>query len=97
MEHIAKTTQKLLKQWQDKRGTDTTGIIKKYLKALLTRQEYRHITNCFVRSYKLTLHIDSPTWLYMINLKKNSLLNELNQALGPIDNIREIFLQLENR
>jgi len=95
MEPIRATTQKLIRDWSSKRQNREEGVVKNNLKQFFTRQEQRHITKLFFRGARLIMNVDSSAWLYQLNLKKEQLLQYLNQTLEPHQAIAEILLQLD--
>lgn len=96
MEHIGVITEKLIKDWQGKTRTQKKEVLGDSLKKLLSKKEQKHIMHWSLRDSRLILSVDSSTWLYILNLKKEQLLKGLNQILSPQEAITEIFLQLGN-
>lgn len=95
MEPIRATTQRLIKNWSTKRQKDIEAVLKDSLKKFLTKQERRHIKYYFLKDSRIILNVDSSAWLYLLNLKKEQLLKNLNQILKPKGVLTEIFLQLD--
>ena len=97
MEFIRTTIEKVISDWQDKQQEEKGDILTQGLKKILTKQERRHIRYHSLRNSRVILTIDSSTWLYTLNLKREQLLRNLNQILQPKEVIVEILLQLDKK
>jgi hypothetical protein len=95
MEHIRVTTERLIKDWQNRKDVWQERDIWDDLKKNLTKQEQKHIKHYSLQNSQVILDIDSSVWLYTINLKKERLLKGLNRELQSKHAITKIFLRLK--
>ena len=95
MEPIRDTAQRLIRNWLTKRQKETEDILGDALRKLLTPKERRHITFYSLRDSRIILNVDSSAWFYLLNVKKEQLLKNLNQILKPSQAIVEILLRLD--
>jgi hypothetical protein len=95
METIGNTAQRLIRYWSTQRQNKEEDIIRRGLRRLLTKQEQRHITRYLFKDTRIILYVDSSAWLYQLNLKKEQLIQYLNQAPRPDQAITEIILRLD--
>ncbi len=63
---------------------DPEGILKK----LLTKREIEHIKFNYFRSGIFGIKVDSSSWLYQLNFKKQDLLIALKKKLPEIKDVR---------
>jgi len=59
-----------------------------WLKKVLTKKELGHIKFNYFRKGLLSLNVDSSSWLYSLNLQKESLLEKLKKCSSEIKEIR---------
>ena len=87
MEAIKDTLQGLMRSWEErlkKSSPDEPGV---WLRKLLTKKELRHIKFRYFKKGILGLNVDSSTWLYYFNLKKEEFLNRLCQQSAGVKDI----------
>lgn len=99
MEQIHITTKRFIQELERKKYTTVKkeNIFKNKLKLFLTKQEQKHIKYYTFKDSYVTLHIDSSVWLYILNLKKEQLLKNLNQTANSKEIITKILLQLDTQ
>jgi len=88
IEPIKETIAGLMQDWaaQKKRAPpDDPWVL---LKKALTKRELRHIKVSYFRKGILGLHVDSSSWLYSLNLRKQTLLSKLTAKSAGIKDIR---------
>jgi hypothetical protein len=88
MERIKETVKAVMERLADKdserRALDPRGILRK----ALTKKEREHIKFNYFKGGILNLNVDSSSWLYNLNLKKESLVARLNKKLKALKDIR---------
>jgi hypothetical protein len=88
MEAIKDTVTSVMQGLQAKktrtRGDEPGALLKK----VLTKKELGHIKFNYFKKGILSLCVDSSSWLYNLNLKKEDLLFELNKKSSAIKDIR---------
>lgn len=65
-------------------GTDPQEALKK----ILTKKEYGHIKFNYFKKGILGFKVDSSTWLYSLNLKKEGIVQQLKKELPDLKDIR---------
>lgn len=95
MEPIRATTQRLIKTLSAQRHQDKENILAAGLRSILTKEERKHIKYYSFKDTQVILNLDSSVWIYLLNLKKKQLLNNLNQNLTPKEAVNEIILRLD--
>jgi hypothetical protein len=93
MESIRATTQKLINNLSYSKQKE--DILKQGLRRVFSNKERRHIKNHSFNNRRIVLNVDSSVWLYLLNLKKEQLLKNINQTLKPTEAITEIHLRLD--
>ncbi|MCK9572240.1 MAG: DUF721 domain-containing protein [Candidatus Omnitrophica bacterium] len=63
------------------------GSCEECLKKALTKRELGHIRINYFRKGILGLYVDSSSWLYALNLKKEAILEKLQQENSAIKKI----------
>lgn len=63
------------------------------LLGLLDEKEKKHIKPHGLRSAVLTLYVDSPAWMYALNLKKAQLIRRLQEKISQ-DIVKEIRFRI---
>jgi len=79
MEAIKVTVEAVLKRLSAKKGASLGSDPEDWLKKLLTKKELEHIKFKYFKKGVLALNVDSSSWLYMLNIKKESLLKDLKK------------------
>ncbi|MFA4889336.1 MAG: DciA family protein [Candidatus Omnitrophota bacterium] len=59
-----------------------------WLKKTLTKKELKHIKVKYFRKGILGLNVDSSSWIYTLNLKKEALLKKFQQCCAALKDIR---------
>lgn len=80
-ELISKTVQTLLEDLVSKRYGEQRDI-NEALVSCLEKKEKAHVRPLALRDSVLTLSVDSPAWVYVLNQKKPRLLSELRSRVG---------------
>jgi len=88
MEAIDKVVQAVLDDWRKQKDGSAGGAPEAALKKILTKQEVRHIKFNHSKEGVVSINVDSSSWLYSLNLKKEQLLAALKKESGGIKDIR---------
>jgi len=88
MEQIKDTIAQVMQGLQKKKTHPAKDDPGDLLKKVLTKRELEHIKFHYFRKGVLGLYVDSSSWLYNFNLKKENILRELNQRSRAIKDIR---------
>lgn len=88
METIKETLQTVMRTWEKKILQPDQDNPELALKKLLTRKESGHIKFRYFRKGILSFNVDSSSWLYHFNLKKEKLLSSLQAGLPALKEIR---------
>ena len=88
MERISDTIQNVIQELTSKQSADPGDTPEAWLKKALTKRELGHIKFQYLRKGVLGLTVDSSSWLYSLNLKKEVLLNKLKASSSQIREIR---------
>ena len=88
MERIKDTLQNVFKELVAKKSSPGGNAPEDWLKKALTKRELGHIKFNYFRRGTLGLNVDSSSWLYSLNLKKEDLLKKLRNHLSGIKDIR---------
>jgi hypothetical protein len=91
-ELITKTLEAVFKELSSAKK-DLSEMACNELTALLDEKERKHIRPQGLRAGILTVHIDSPAWMYTLNLKKAWLLQQLQEKIGR-DALKDIRLRI---
>lgn len=90
-EQIGKTIEGILKELVSVKK-ETKQVIYDTIIALLDEREKQHIQPYNYKNAVVTLHIDSPAWMYAFNLKKKQFLKALQEKAG--EEVKEIKLRI---
>ncbi len=85
-EQIAKTLEAVFKELSASKK-DTQQMVYNELMAQLDEKERRHIRPGSLHRGVLTLYIDSPAWMYSLNLKKARLLKRLQETVDKTNQV----------
>lgn len=88
MEQIKDTLVTVFQGLMDKKAGITGPDPQEALKKILTKKEYGHIKFNYFKKGILGLSIDSSSWLYNFNLKKETMLQRIKKELPDIKDIR---------
>jgi hypothetical protein len=88
MEAIKETVKSLMEEWDKRRKSAASNEFWGLLKKALTKKELMHTKFSYFRGGILALNVDSSAWLYKLNLKKETLLAELNKKFNNLKDIR---------
>jgi len=87
MEPLKNTLDTLMRGLLDKKAGSLDAHPEQWLKKTLTNKELRHIKVKYFSKGILGLSVDSSAWLYILNLKKEELLNKLKKESPRLKNI----------
>ena len=87
MEHLKTTLDALIQGLADKKACLPAGGPQQWLKKTLTKKELRHIKVKYFSKGTLGLSVDSSSWLYILSLKKEELLDKLKEESPELKNI----------
>ncbi len=88
MEVIKDTVKNVIQDLITKKSATGIDGPEALLKKVLTRKELEHIRFSYFKQGVLGLYVDSSTWLYSLNLKKEDLLTKLGVKSKAIKDIR---------
>ena len=88
-----KDTLEVILQKLHSQGKNKEEALSDILMSQLAPEERAHVQPWSLRKGVFTLHIDSPGWMYALNLKKAQLLKEL-QARTNRETIKDIRLRI---
>lgn len=92
VEQIGKTVEAILKALSSAKK-ETKQVIYDTIIESLDAREKKHIQPYSYKNNVVTLHIDSPTWMYAVNLKKNQILKIVQEKTG-IEAVKDIQLRI---
>jgi len=87
MEAINKVIQDVLAGWSKEKGGPAGSGPEGVLKKILTKQEQGHIKFNYSKGGVISVNVDSSSWMYSLNLKKESLLAALEKESAGIKDI----------
>ena len=87
MELLKDTLMDLMSKLGTKKAVFQEAGPQKWLKKALTKKELGHIRVKYFNKGVLGLSVDSSAWLYILSLKKDTLLKELKKENPEIKNI----------
>lgn len=61
--------------------------VERILQNILEKQELKHIKFVGQKEGNFLIHVDSPTWLYQMNMKKNRILERLKDEISEVKTI----------
>jgi hypothetical protein len=88
METIKETISRLMHELGSRQKNSRSDEISAWLENALSTKERKHISSCSEHKGALRLKVDSSSWIYHLNLKKETLLNGIRQHLPHITEIR---------
>jgi len=88
MEQIKDTLQTIFKDLSGKKTKTPEDNPEGWLKKILTKRELGHIKFYYFKKGILGLKVDSSAWMYNFNLKKETLITQLQQYSKEIKDIR---------
>jgi len=88
MENIKETILAVMQELSDKKSAPDKNNPQAWLENILTKKELRHIKVNYFKRGVLGILVDSSTWLYQLNLKKEHLLESVRQDGHNAQDIR---------
>ena len=88
MEKIQETVLRVIRELDGKHKNPQADEIGAWLTQALSAKERKHISSYAEHKGILRLRVDSSSWIYYLNLKKETLLNSIRQSLPRIKEIR---------
>jgi hypothetical protein len=88
MEIIKETILTVMQELSDKKSAPDKHNPQTWLENILTQKELRHIKVNYFKLGILVLLVDSSTWLYQLNLKKEHILESLRRNGHQVGDIR---------
>jgi len=88
MEPIKSVIYSFLEGLEEKRNKISSLNPDDHLKKVLTKRELEHIKLNNFKKGILSFIVDSSSWMYYFNLKKESLIKEFKKDLKDLKNIR---------
>lgn len=88
MNSIKETLQEVMRSIEAKRTRGVEKNPEAWLKNVLTKKELKHIKFNYFRKGILSIKVDSSSWLYSLNLRKEELLGRLKSTSATIEDIR---------
>jgi hypothetical protein len=87
MELLKNTLDDVMRQLGEKKSVFQEAGPQQWLKKALTKKELGHIRVKYFSKGVLGLSVDSSAWLYILSLKKEELLKELQKENPDLKNI----------
>ncbi|MFA5005366.1 MAG: DciA family protein [Candidatus Omnitrophota bacterium] len=87
MEQIKETLKIVMRDLCGEKKLIAPGACEECLKKTLTKKELEHIRINYFKKGILSLYVDSSSWLYALNLKKEEILTKLQQENSAITKI----------
>lgn len=88
MEKIKETIYRVMHELDNKQKNPQTDAIGAWLQKALSTKERKHISSYSEYKGILRFKVDSSSWIYHLNLKKEALLSGIRQCLPQIKAIR---------
>lgn len=88
MEKIKETIYRVIQELDHKQKDSYPDAIGTWLASALSAKERRHISSYSQHKGILRLRVDSSSWIYHLNLKKEVLLGGIRQHLPQVKDIR---------
>ena len=88
MEKIKETIYRVMHELDNRQKNPQTDAIAAWLKKALSAKERKHISSCAEYKGILRFKVDSSSWIYYLNLKREALLSGIRQSLPRIREIR---------
>ena len=88
MEQIKDTIASVIGNLVAKKQGEVGGGPEGLLKKALTKKELGHIKFNYFKKGVININVDSSSWLYSLNLKKEELLEKLGKESSKIKDIR---------
>ncbi|MFA5410714.1 MAG: DciA family protein [Candidatus Omnitrophota bacterium] len=88
MELIKDTVRNVIQSWQTRKPATPESDPGELLKKILTKKELGHIKVNYFKKGALYINVDSSTWLYHLNLRKEKILAKLRGNLSGLKEIR---------
>lgn len=89
MEPIKDTVKNVIRKWEAKRKGSRRCNPQALLKRIFTKKELDHVKFNYFKGRTLNINVDSSSWLYHLNLKKDKLLAKLGKdSSATINDIR---------
>jgi len=88
MEKIKETIYRVMRELDYKQKDSLPDVVGAWLTSALSAKERRHINSYSQHKGILRLRVDSSSWIYHLNLKKEVLLGGIRQQLPQIKDIR---------
>lgn len=95
MEPIKDTVRDVIQSWQKRKPAAPEGGPEELLKKILTKKELGHIKVNYLKKGALHINVDSSTWLYHLNLRKEKILAKLRGSSRGIKEIRFFIGEIE--
>lgn len=92
MEPIKDTVENVIKKWEAKSKGGLRHNPQVLLKRIFTKKELDHVKFNYFKGHTLNINVDSSSWLYHLNLKKDKLLAKLHKDSGNIINDIRFFV-----
>ncbi len=87
MDNIEDIVKSVIGQMAEKKLEDYQKIDRLWMN-ILNDSEQKHTKILGIKDGMVSVVVDSPAWLYQMNIKKNNILKELQAEIPNIDSIR---------
>ena len=87
MDNIEDIVKNVIGQMADKKLEEYKKIDRLWIN-ILTEGELNHTKLIGVKDGLISVVVDSPAWLYQMNIRKNTILRELKEEIPTLDTIR---------
>lgn len=87
MDNIEDIVKNVIGQMADKKLEEYKKIDRLWIN-ILNEGELNHTKLIGVKDGLISVVVDSPAWLYQMNIRKNTILRELKEEIPTLDTIR---------
>jgi len=87
MDNIEDVVKRVMENISSHHPQQSANIYEVFQK-LLNSDELKHVRIVGENAGVLFVYVDSPTWLYQLNIKKNHFLNQIKKNIPQIKDIR---------
>lgn len=88
VEAIKETLETVIKALEAKKQATLKDSPEVWLKKILTKKEFGHIKVNYFNRGVLSVNVDSSSWLYILGLRKQDLLQKLRKQKKEIKDLR---------
>ena len=83
---ISSVVTKVMEQLSHRQPQDEQRLLI-ILEKNIAKNVFKHIKLAGIREHCLTIYVDSPAWLYQLNLKRQKIVEELKKEFSEIEKV----------